>query len=148
MRKTVILVVISVMLLAACQPAKITSGILEVSDAWARPAADGDNDATYFVIKNGTGEDDVLLSAGSDMAAEVELHLSQMEGEHMSMHQQKEIAVPAGGLVEFSPGGLHVMLIGLTRELKIGDAFDLTLTFEHAGDKVVTVSVRDDANGD
>ena len=37
--------------------------------------------------------------------------------------------VPAGGRATFSPGGYHLMLMGLTRPLKAGDAVPVTLTF-------------------
>lgn len=137
-----------VILLAACQPAKITTGVVDVKNIWARPAANGDNGAIYFMIENGTAQDDALLAVQSDVAATVELHMSTMEGDHMSMHQQDTVTVPAGEAVEFAPGGLHVMLIGLTRELKAGDTFDVNLEFENAGEKLVTVTVQDDVNDD
>jgi copper(I)-binding protein len=136
------------MFLFACQPAKITTGVLEVKDAWARPAAREDNGAVYFVIENGTPQTDVLLSARTDVASAVELHLSQMEGDAMSMHHQEAVEIRAGEATVFSPGGLHVMLVGLRHELKTGDVFDVTLLLENAGEKTVTVTVRDDANDD
>ena len=137
-----------VVLLAACQPAKISTGVLDVKNVWARPAANGNNGAVYFMIENGTEQEDALLAARSDIAAAVELHMSVTEGDHMSMHQQDVVNVPAGEAVAFTPGSLHVMLIGLTRELKTGDTFEVTLEFENAGEKIVTVTVRDDVNDD
>jgi copper(I)-binding protein len=137
-----------VVLLVACQPVKISTGVLDLKNVWARPAASGDNGAVYFMIENGTEQDDVLHSAQTDIAAAVELHMSVMEGDRMSMHQQEAVAIPAGEAVEFTPGGLHIMLVGLTRELKAGDTFEVTLEFENAGEKVVTVTVRDDVNDD
>ena len=147
MKKSIVYIA-CLILLAACQPSKITTGVLDVKNAWARPAAEGDNGAVYFVIENGTAQDDVLLSAQTDIASAVELHLSQMEGDHMSMHQQEEIVLPAGEAVEFSPGGLHVMMVGLTRELSTGDTFDMTLLFKQTGQKMVAVTVKDDVNDD
>ncbi len=137
-----------VVLLAACLPAKISTGVLDVKNVWARPAASGDNGAVYFMIENGTEQADVLHSVQTDIATAVELHMSVMEGDHMSMHQQDVVTVPAGEAVAFTPGSLHVMLIGLTHELKTGDTFDITLEFENAGEKIVTVTVRDDVNDD
>ena len=137
-----------VILLVACQPVKISTGVLDVKNVWARPAASGDNGAVYFMIENGTAQDDVLHSVRADIAGAVELHMSVMEGDRMSMHQQEVVAIPAGEAVEFTPGGLHVMLVGLARELKAGDTFEVTLEFENAGEKVVTVTVRDDVNDD
>jgi periplasmic copper chaperone A len=134
--------------LVACQPTKISTGVLDIKNVWARPAANGDNGAVYFTMENGTAQDDVLNSVQTDIATAVELHMSVMEGDHMSMHQQDVVTIPAGGAVEFTPGGLHVMLVGLVRELKTGDTFDVTLEFENAGEKIVTVTVRDDVNDD
>jgi copper(I)-binding protein len=149
MKKNIFLVLVSLLsLLAACQPSGITSGVLEVKNAWARPAAAGDNGAVYFIIENGTSQDDALLSARADIATAVELHLSQMDGDHMSMHQQEQVMLPAGEAVEFSPGGLHVMLVDLTRDLNAGETFDMALRFEHVGEKTVTVTVKDNVNDD
>jgi hypothetical protein len=43
--------------------------------------------------------------------------------------------------VEFAPGGYHVMLIGLTSELKSGDHLTLVLHFENSGDLLMDVTV-------
>ncbi len=142
------LFLVLVLLLAACQPAKISTGVLDVKNIWARPAVSGDNGAVYFMIENGTEQADALLSVRSDVAAAVELHMSVMDGDRMSMQQQAEVVIPAGEAVAFTPGSLHVMLVGLTRELKAGDIFEVTLDFEGAGEKIVTVTVRDDVNDD
>jgi len=130
--------------LAACQPAKSATGILDVKDAWSRPAASGENGAIYFLVENGTTQDDMLLSVQSDVATAVELHMSQMEGDHVSMSQQESVEIRAGEAVAFSPGGLHVMLVGLRRELKPGETFDATFAFENAGEKIVTVTVKEE----
>jgi copper(I)-binding protein len=136
------------MWLAACGHVRITTGILDIKNPWARPAVDGANGALYLVIENGTSQDDVLLSSRTDIASAVELHESQMDGDQMSMHHQDEVVLPAGEAVEFSPGGLHIMLVSLTRELKAGETFDITLVFEQAGEIIVKVSVKDDVNDD
>jgi len=142
------ILLVSMVFLASCQPAKITMGVLEVKDAWSRPAASGDNGAVYLVIENGTSQNDTLLSAQSDVATAVELHLSEMEGDHMSMHHQESVPVMAGEAVYFEPGGLHVMLVGLTRELRAGETFEVIFVFERAGETSVTVTVRDNLNND
>ena len=55
---------------------------------------------------------------------------------------QGGIEVPAGGQVELKPGGYHVMLIGLTRDLTDGEKFPLTLQFEKGGEVTVEAEVR------
>jgi copper(I)-binding protein len=73
----------------------------------------------------------------------VEIHLSKMDSAGvMTMERQDLIVIPANEELEFSPGGLHVMLISLLRDLAPGDSFPLTLNFQNAGDITVEVEVR------
>jgi len=127
-----------IFLLSGCGPKN-----LQVSGAWARPAAAGDNSAAYFTIDNPTNQADTLLSVASDVADQAELHMTSMENGVMSMTPQVNLVVDANSQVAFAPGGLHVMLTGLKHALKAGDKFDLTLNFEHAGAVKVTVEVKD-----
>lgn len=121
-----------------------SAGTLSVKEAWARPAIAGGNSAIYFMIDNTTRQNDTLLSADCQVASHVELHMSSMSSDGtMSMHQQHSVPVPAGEKVEFKPGGLHVMLIDLPAELKVGDTFPLTLTFETYGKVQFDVVVRE-----
>ncbi len=125
--------------LAACGAAG--SGEFQVRDAWARPALAGGNSAIFFVIEN-PGPADVLLSASSEVAETVELHMTMMQDGNMQMTHQMNVPVPSGETV-FEPGGLHVMLIGLKNDLKAGDTFAATLQFEKAGEKTLTITVED-----
>jgi copper(I)-binding protein len=125
---------------AGCRPA----GELAAIDAWARPGTAGGNSAVYFTIDNPTGEADTLLSAAGDIAGQVELHLSKASSDGvMTMEQQMSVPVTGSSTVIFAPGGLHVMLIGLRQDLKVGDTFPLRLRFEKAGEITLTVSVED-----
>ncbi len=144
MKKSLIYSILTLILLTACSQAGASSGQeLTIREAWARPGAAGATSAVYFIIENG-GETDTLLSAASGVAAANELHVSMMTGEGaMTMHHLENVPVPAGENVEFAPGGLHVMLIDLTEGLAPGDQFDLTLTFENAGEMTVPVTVRE-----
>lgn len=103
----------------------------------------GANSAAYMVIRNTGSEADKLIAASTDAAKTVELHTVIEEGGMMRMRQvEGGIDIPANGQVELKPGGFHVMLIGLTRDLNAGDKVDLTLTFEKAGQIPVTAEVR------
>lgn len=126
-------------ILIACAPA---DGQLQVSDIWARPGLSGGNSAAYFVIENRTASDDTLLSASSDVAGAVELHMTSMQDGNMQMMHQQEVPVPTGK-TEFKPGGLHVMLIALNQDLNPGDTFSLTLDFAAAGDMQLEVTVSE-----
>jgi len=116
--------------------------ILRVNDIWARPALADGNSAVYFVIENGTAQADTLLSASSDVANAVELHMTKMEDSNMQMMPQSEVPVPSGE-TRFEPGSLHVMLIGLKQDLKPGDSFTVVLDFATAGEMPLEVTVRE-----
>ncbi|MCS6842487.1 MAG: copper chaperone PCu(A)C [Roseiflexus sp.] len=103
----------------------------------------GANSAAYMVIRNTGSQPDKLIAASSDVAKTVELHTVVEEGGVMRMRQvEGGIEIPANGEVVLKPGGFHVMLIGLTRDLNVGDKVQLTLTFEKAGQIPVTAEVR------
>ena len=73
----------------------------------------------------------------------MEIHETTMDGDVMHMQQVSGgIEIPANGQVELKPGGLHVMLIGLTRDLNPGETFPVTLQFENAGAVTVEAEVR------
>jgi len=48
----------------------------------------------------------------------------------MKMRRVERIEIPAKGAVSLEPGGLHVMLIGLKRNLVPGDSVDLRLDLD------------------
>lgn len=135
------IVIFCVFLMGACAPA--TTGI-EASDVWARTGTLGGNGAIYMVLANSTSVDDELLSASSEISRAVELHESKLGGNgEMQMVPQVSILLAAGTKAEFKPGGLHIMLIGLKQDLKVGDQFELTLHFKKHADMVLTVNVQE-----
>ena len=137
--RLVFIFAILAVVLPACAAAG--SGELQVNDIWARPGLAGGNGGVFFVIDN-PGPADLLLSASSDVAEAVELHKTLMQGDNMQMVQQMNVPVPTGETI-FKPGDLHVMLIGLKNDLKAGDTFSVTLNFQTAGERTLTVMVKD-----
>lgn len=141
---------IAALLLVSCGQQPASQGpAVTVSDVWARPArmaAEGHGmgmtSAVYFVIRNRGSQADRLVAATTAVAGRVELHETRQEGDMMRMVPVQAVEIPAGGEVVFKPGGLHVMLMDLKRDLKVGDSFELTLKFERAGELTVTVPVR------
>lgn len=121
-----------------------TTGEFKIMDAWARPAASGDNGAVYFIVSNATDTDERLLSVNTDVASAAEVHMSMMDSNGvMSMQMQEAVPLPAQQEIIFKPGGLHVMLIGLSQDLNIGDTISLILNFETAGSITIQVSVEE-----
>jgi copper(I)-binding protein len=115
---------------------------LSIQGAWARPAAMGGNTAIYFIVVNTGPTPDTLIKASSNVAKMVELHQTRMEGGVMRMDHVPHIEVPAEGSTELKPGGLHLMVMGLKRDLKPGDTVNVTLQFEPGGEITVAATVR------
>ncbi len=143
------LAIISVVLMLAAAMAACggssggTTGGITVSGAWVRPPVVANQPgAAYLVIQN-NGAADKLVSVTSDVAQTIELHQSMESGGMMQMSPLPNIEVPANGKVELQPGGFHMMLMGLTRPLTVGDKVQLTLNFEKAGKIPVTAEVKD-----
>ena len=129
MKKTMMAGLVLMLLLAGCAGSAKTG--IEIAEAWARAGVSGDNSAVYFKITNHDADNAQMISAMSDLAQKTELHRSTMgsDGTMMMMHQES-ISLPAGETVEFKPGDYHIMLIGLTRDLNVGDTIHLVLKLE------------------
>ena len=141
MNRMLIVVLALAFLLGGC--AAPQEEILQVRDAWARPAAQGGNGAIYFVIENHTSQTQEMIGVTADIASAVEMHESRMSGDVMQMHQLDVVSIGRGAEAVFEPGGLHIMLIGLTQDLKTGDEIQITLDFKNYQDIQVTVPVQD-----
>ena len=160
MYRTSISILVALLVLSACAPA---GPEVRVENAWARPAAaslmkEGSGtaemqdmsgmsgsettSAVYFVILNEGGEADTLIGATADVANEAEMHETHIEGDVAKMAPVPRVDIPAHGRIEFKPGGYHVMLVGLTRDLKDGQTFKLTLRFEKSDAITLDVPIQ------
>lgn len=76
------------------------------------------------------------------------IHESREEDGVMRMVHLDAVEIPAGDTVEFRPGGLHVMVMGLgPDDLPVGDTLDATLIFDRAGEVPIVFSVTDLVQG-
>lgn len=117
---------------------------MHIHDVYARSNGQaGGSGAVFFMVHNNTETDDRLIGASADVAKLVELHTHKEDanGVMQMMKIEGGIALPAGEMHELARGGDHVMLMGLTQELKDGDSFPLTLIFEQAGEITVDAVV-------
>jgi copper(I)-binding protein len=99
--------------------------------------------AAYMKIENKGSQSDVLIAAETDVAGLVELHETVVENNMAMMKPLAEgISLPLGSVTELKPGGLHVMLMQLKRELKAGESITLTLIFKSGKQVTFDVPVR------
>jgi len=138
-------------LLSICAPAHSADATIRVEGAWARRAvmlkgseatAGTGNGAVYVALVNTGRKADALLAVTSDAATAVEIHETYQEGGMSKMRPVSRLELRPGTSVELKPGGHHIMLLNLTRDLKPGEAIQLTLDFEDAGKIPVTAQIR------
>ena len=99
--------------------------------------------AAYMKIENKGSQSDVLIAAETDVAGLVELHETVVENNMAMMKPLAEgISLPLGSVTELKPGGLHIMLMQLKRELKAGENITLTLVFKSGKKVTFDVPVR------
>lgn len=124
-----------------------TAGDLTISGAYTRamlPKAQVGGG--YFVIENKGAAPDRLLGGSTEAAKSVQIHQMKMEGEMMKMGPvEGGLEIPAGGNVALTPGGYHLMMMGVGTPFKEGECLQLTLSFEQAGDVPVVLNVAGSA---
>jgi len=122
-------------------PALAYAQTVQVENAWARATAAGARSGGIFLTLTDTGAPDRLLGASTPVAATAELHETIDDNGVMRMRPVPALPLEAGKPVVLKPGSYHLMLIGLRQQLKPGDSFPVTLTFEKAAPVTATVTV-------
>jgi copper(I)-binding protein len=131
-------VLVSTMLFAAAAPALAQ---LQVKDPWVRATVPQQKTSGAF-MQLSSSSDVRLVAARTPVAGIVELHEMKMEGDVMKMSAVAGIDIPAGKTVELRPGGYHVMLMDLKRQLKQGETVPITLVVEGKDKKRHNVVVK------
>jgi copper(I)-binding protein len=139
---------------------------IQVEDVWARPAlammASGEapgtgmgedeetgqpmagTGAVFMRLVNEGRETDRLVGGRTEVAQVVEIHETVIADEVMKMQMLADgLEIPANGEILLKPGSYHVMLIGIQRDLNVGDTFTLELDFEKSGSITVQPEVRE-----
>jgi periplasmic copper chaperone A len=133
------LLFLAVLLLNAAAAAQ--TGPIEVKNAWARATpGKAETGAAYLTIESAAP--DRLTGVSTPVAGKAEVHEMTMQGGVMKMRPLGPVDLPAGHAVVLKPGGTHIMLTGLKQPLRVGESFPLTLDFEKAGKREVTVTIE------
>lgn len=142
MRRSHILLGLTLGLLLPAIAARADGPTLKVVEAWTRATPPGSKTgAGYLTVQNG-GDEDRLLSASTPRAGRVEIHGMSMTGGVMKMWHEKEGAtVPKGGRLTLAPGGTHLMFFEVGSPLREGEKIPLTLRFQKAGSVQVELLV-------
>ena len=121
-------------------------GALRIDHPYATPTPAGATTGAAYLrgIRNTGEQPDRLVGARTPAARTVEIHRSQLDADQvMRMRAVDGIELPARSELRLRHGGeFHLMLIDLKAPLAVGERFPLTLRFETAGEREVTVWVQ------
>lgn len=116
---------------------------VRVNDPYARAVpAMMKNSAVFMSLDNTGGTDHAIVAASSSAAEVIELHTHVQDGDVMRMRKIDDIVIKAGEKTVLEPGGLHIMLLGLTGPLTPETSIELELTFADGTQKTVVAPVR------
>ena len=120
------------------------SDAITFSDIQLRATVGGmPSSAAYLKITNNGVSDDRLIAAKSAIAKRVEIHSMELNQGVMRMRAvDGGLAIAAGNSMTLAPGGLHIMLMGLTTDLAPDTQHEITLVFEKAGDIKLTGTAK------
>ena len=110
------------------------------------PAVPGRPAAGYFDYRV-AGDRGALLSVSSPQARRIEMHETMSRGTMSEMRPIDRIPVRDGETLRFAPGGRHLMLFGIARDIPAGGRIDLVLHFER-GDPVTIAATLVPTGGD
>lgn len=115
---------------------------VRVGKAWARPTVHGAHAGAIYLTLDNPGADDALVAIDTDVADTAAVHESTVVDGIARMRPVPDgVPLPAHQAVTLRPEGLHIMIMGLKRQLLPGELFPATLHFRHAPDAHVTVKV-------
>lgn len=119
---------------------------VKVANPWTRATPAGATTAVAYLKITNTGSTPLRLVGGSTPVAQrVEIHSMSMEGGVMRMRPVPGLDIAPGATVELKAGGLHLMLIGLNRQLTQQEQVPLTLIF--AGGRQLAIELHVEGMG-
>ncbi|MAP70011.1 copper chaperone PCu(A)C [Erythrobacter sp. 3-20A1M] len=139
--------VLAVPTLAACGGDAPTeeAGVPGVTVSNARmvlaPVA-GNPAAIYFDLSYDSDRPLALSRASVKGAESAVIHKYGMWNEQEQMVEASRMTLNKGETVKFEPGGLHVMAMNPSPELKAGGSTDMTLHFSGGKEEVVPVTIQ------
>jgi copper(I)-binding protein len=117
--------------------ASATVGDFALTGFWVKESS-LDLSAGFGTITNNGTEADALVGASAPGVPMIEMH-ETVDG---VMQQVESFPIPAGGSLTLAPGGNHLMFMGLTEPLAVGETIDITLSFESGQTAMITAPIE------
>jgi copper(I)-binding protein len=141
-RQSLALPALFLTLLACGSTARAQPATLSAQDAWIRATPGSDVAAAYLTLRNSSPQTISIVGVRSPRAHEAMIHESSLVNGQSRMRPHEHLSLGAGETLRLAPGGLHLMLQGLTRPLSPGEEVPIELLLEGGGSVSVTARVR------
>ncbi len=119
------------------------NGLL-ISDFWIKSTI-GNHKMTsgYLKIENKSNTDERLVSLTSKISKKIQLHDMGVQNDIMKMKNLKNgVVIKANSIVNFNPGGYHIMFMNLQNPLIVMKKYQVILKFENYGSVILKMPVR------
>ncbi|MDO4784502.1 MAG: copper chaperone PCu(A)C [Propionibacteriaceae bacterium] len=151
MKRSVAALAIPLVLAAGCASTapKVKAAGIVVEKPWVRTTDGATNQtmtALFADLTNPTASDISLTSADcGSVAGKTEIHemVKGEDGKMMMREAASGALVPKESHLHMKPGGYHVMLMMLKKELPVGDEVTCTLKFSDGATKEVKAPVKE-----
>lgn len=120
-------------------------GALEIGHPWSRPTPkDASIAGGYLTITNKGKVADRLIGGTSPAAGQIEVHeMVEVDGKIKTRAMADGIVIAPGKSIEFKPGSLRLVLLGLKEPFQAGQKIKGALTFEKAGTVEIVYNVEE-----
>jgi copper(I)-binding protein len=116
---------------------------LTIADPWVKTAKKGMS-AAFGTLVNNSDADVVVVSGTTPLSPKVELHeVVESKGKMVMQPKKGGFVIPARGSHELKPGGDHIMLMDIIKEVQPGAEVSFTLTLKDGGTFTFTALGKD-----
>jgi len=137
-----IVLVAAVLAMSASAVTAAPVGLTVTNARMPLPPSGSDVGAVYLTLHNEGTDSKTIVAVESPSARSAMLHKSMVVQGTERMRPIERLTIAAGREIVLAPGGLHIMLVGLKADLRVGQEVPLVLRLE-GGQKVeVMVPVR------
>jgi copper(I)-binding protein len=137
--------------LTGCAPTETTPTVnsVTIEDAWVRSseysAEAGGMTGIFGKFTNNGTADVTLIGGETEIAKMVQVH-EVVDG--MMQEKKGGIVIKPGETVILEPGGLHIMIMNITKPIVAGDKMSITVKFDGADPQTLDLVAKDSQGGD
>jgi periplasmic copper chaperone A len=117
----------------------LKAGDLKIGHAWTLPGHAGSDGQCFMPLLNAGQSDDALVAARSGVCSFIELRMNARYDDAA----ETQFALAPNKPIAMRPQARHLRLMGLRRDLKVGERFFLVLDFLNAGEVEVEIYVEE-----